>query len=136
MVGSRLSLAWGSEPKRDTGLCRSLCALGGLFGLTVSEPKTEIMCLLPKGMEECQFTVSAGDQTYKQTDRFVYLGRTITADGKVDKEIANRICRAWRCFRRHSVAMYDRRRANLWLKVQLPRPKWWRRSSTGAPRGV
>ena len=67
----------------------------------------------------CQFTVSTGDQTYKQTDRFVYLGRIITADGKVDKETANRICRAWRCFRRHSEAMYDRRRANLWLKVQL-----------------
>ena len=37
----------------------------------------------------------------------------------MDKEIKNRICRAWRCFRRHSEAMYDRRRANMWLKVQL-----------------
>ena len=50
--------------------------VAGLCGLTVSEPKTEIMCLLPKGMEECQFTtVSADDQTYKQTDRFVYHHR-------------------------------------------------------------
>ena len=82
--------------------------VAGLFGLMVSEPKME-MCLLPKGTEECQFTVNAGDQTYKQTDRAVYLGRTITAGGKADKEIASRICRAWRCFRRHSEAMYDRR---------------------------
>ena len=93
--------------------------VAGLFGLMVSEPKTEIMCLLPKDMKECQFTVSAGDQTYKQTDRFVYLGRTIAADGKADKEIASRICRAWRCFRRLSEAMYDRRRVDLRLKVQL-----------------
>ena len=96
-----------------------IVCVAGLIGLVVSEPKTEITCLLPNGMEECQFTVSAGDHTYKQTDLFVYLGRTITADGKVDKEIANRICRAWRCFRRHSEAMYHRRRANIWLTVQL-----------------
>lgn len=43
-------------------------------------------------MEECQFTVSAGGQTYKQMDRFIYLGQTIIADGKVDKDIASRIC--------------------------------------------
>ena len=29
----------------------------------VSEPKTEIMCLLPRGMEECQFTINAAGQT-------------------------------------------------------------------------
>jgi len=93
--------------------------VAGLFGLMVSEPKTETMCLLPKGMEERPFTVSAGGQTYQQTDRFVYLGQTITADGKADKEIVNRICRAWQCFRRHSEAMYDRRRVDLRLKAQL-----------------
>eukprot|EP00752_Nemacystus_decipiens_P016746 g14984.t1 len=77
------------------------------------------MCLLPKGMEECPFTISASGQSYQQTDQFVYLGRTITADGKADKEIVSRICRAWKCFRRHSEAMYDRRRVGLRLKVQL-----------------
>ena len=78
------------------------------------------MCLLPKEMEEGPFTVSAGGQTYQRTDRFVYLGRTITADGKADKEIVHRICRAWQCSRRHSEAMYDRRRVDLRrLKAQL-----------------
>ena len=28
--------------------------VAGSFGLMVSEPKTEIMCFLPKGVEECQ----------------------------------------------------------------------------------
>eukprot|EP00752_Nemacystus_decipiens_P015555 g13878.t1 len=93
--------------------------VAGLFGLMVSEPKTKIMCLLPKGMEECPFAVSAGSQTYQQTDRFVYLGRTISADGKADMEISSRICRAWKCFRRYSEAIYDRRRIDHQLKVQL-----------------
>eukprot|EP00752_Nemacystus_decipiens_P016054 g14351.t2 len=61
--------------------------VAGLFGLLVSEPKTMTMCLLPKGMEECPFTISASGQTYQKTDQFVYLGRTITSDGKADKEI-------------------------------------------------
>ncbi|CAB1109306.1 unnamed protein product [Ectocarpus sp. CCAP 1310/34] len=66
------------------------------------------MCMLPKGIEERPFTVSAADQTYKQTDRFVFLGRTISADGKADREITSRSCRAWKCFGRNRASMYDR----------------------------
>lgn len=72
-----------------------------VFGLMVSEPKTDIMCMPPKGMAESTFAVSAAGQTYQQTSSFVYLGRTITADGKVDREIASRICRAWKRFCRN-----------------------------------
>ncbi|CAB1098869.1 unnamed protein product [Ectocarpus sp. CCAP 1310/34] len=93
--------------------------MAGLFGLIVSEPKTDIMCMLPKGIEERPFTVSAAGQTYKQTDRFVYLGRTISADGKADREITSRSCRAWKCYRRNSASMYDRRRADRQLKIRL-----------------
>ncbi|CAB1101598.1 unnamed protein product [Ectocarpus sp. CCAP 1310/34] len=93
--------------------------VAGLFGLMVSEPKTEIMCMLPKGIEERPFTVSAAGQTYKQTDRFVYLGRTISADGKADREITSRSCRAWKCYRRNSASMYDRRRADRLLNIRL-----------------
>ncbi|CAB1118815.1 unnamed protein product [Ectocarpus sp. CCAP 1310/34] len=57
--------------------------------------------------------------TYKQTDRFVYLGRTISADGKADREITSRSCRAWRCYRRNSASMFDRRRADRQLKIRL-----------------
>ncbi|CAB1116823.1 unnamed protein product [Ectocarpus sp. CCAP 1310/34] len=93
--------------------------VAGLFGLMVSEPKTEIMCMLPKGIEERPFTVSAAGQTYKQTDRFVYLGRTISADGKADREITSRSCRAWKCHRRNSASMYDRRRVDRQIKIRL-----------------
>ncbi|CAB1097697.1 unnamed protein product [Ectocarpus sp. CCAP 1310/34] len=77
------------------------------------------MCMLPKGIKERPFTVSAAGQTYKQTDRFVYLERIISADGKADREITSRSCRAWKCYRRNSASMYDRRRANRQLKIRL-----------------
>ena len=50
------------------------------FGLTVSEAKTEIMCLQTKGGEHVPFTVTAAGQVYKQTGEFVYLGGAISAD--------------------------------------------------------
>ena len=48
------------------------------FGLTVSEVKTEIMCLRAKGMLEAIaiFSVEAASQVYSQTNEFVYLGGT------------------------------------------------------------
>ena len=39
-----------------------------------SEPKTEIMCFLPKAVEECRFAIDAAGHKYKQTDKFAYLG--------------------------------------------------------------
>ena len=50
------------------------------FGLTVSEAKTEGMCLQTKGGEKVSCTINAAGQIYKQTIKFVYLGMTITAD--------------------------------------------------------
>ena len=45
------------------------------FGLTVSEAKTEIMCLRAKGMPDSTaiFSVKAAGQVYNQTNEFVYL---------------------------------------------------------------
>ncbi|CAB1107938.1 unnamed protein product [Ectocarpus sp. CCAP 1310/34] len=56
----------------------------GLFGLMVSEPKTEIMCMLPKGIEERPFTerwrgawdTGAGKRA---TECLVYLGEDLVA---------------------------------------------------------
>ena len=50
------------------------------FGLTVSEAKTEIMCLPTKGMPEstATFSVEAAGQVYNQTNEFVYLRGTST----------------------------------------------------------
>ena len=106
--------------------------VAGLFGLMVSGPKTEIMCLLPKVMEECPFTVSAGDQTYKQTDLSFCLGQTITADGEVDKEVVEHgsafAATANRCTTGGASTSVSR--------CNYSRPKRWRRSGTDAPHGV
>ena len=47
----------------------------GAFGLTVSEAKTEIMCLHTKEMSEATaiFSVEAAGQVYNQTNEFIYL---------------------------------------------------------------
>ena len=59
--------------RRMMGVIVLVCAA---FGLTVSEAKTEIMCLRAKGMPESTaiFSVEAADEVYNQTNEFVYLG--------------------------------------------------------------
>ena len=46
-----------------------------VFGLTISEAKTEIMCLRTKGMPEstATFSVEAAGQVYNRRNEFVYL---------------------------------------------------------------
>ena len=52
------------------------------FGLTVSEAKTEIMCLRTKGIPDVAttFSVEAAGQVYKQEHDFVYLGGNVNHD--------------------------------------------------------
>ena len=92
-----------------------------LFGLTVSEAKTEIMCLQTKGRGKVSFTINAAGQLYKQTVEFVYLGGAITADRDLSIEISRRLQRAWACFQRYKMEIYDRQGVRLRLKVQLLR---------------
>ncbi|CAB1121541.1 unnamed protein product [Ectocarpus sp. CCAP 1310/34] len=89
----------------------------------------------PESLEKMISVMVAG-QTYKQTDRFVCLGRTISADGKADQDFTSRSRRAWKCDRRNSASMYDRRRADRQLKIRLLQAEWWRLSCMGAPRGA
>ena len=81
------------------------------FGLTVSEAKTEIMCLETKGGGKVSFTINAAGQVYKQYNRVcVYLGGAITADRNLSIEITRRLQRAWACFQRYKMEIYDRPR--------------------------
>ena len=49
------------------------------FGLTVSEAKTEIMCLRTRAMSDAAatFSVEAAGHVYKQMHDFVYLGGNV-----------------------------------------------------------
>ena len=44
------------------------------FGLTVSEAKTEIMCLKTKGGGKVSFTINAAGQVYKQSSLCTWAG--------------------------------------------------------------
>ena len=57
------------------------------LGLTVSEAKTEIVCLPTKDGGEVLFTVTAAGQVYKQTDEFGYLGEAISANRNLSVEV-------------------------------------------------
>ena len=89
------------------------------FGLTVSEAKSEIMCLETKGGEKVSFTINAAGQAYKQTIEFVYLGGAITADRDLSIEITRRLQRAWACFQPYKMEIYDCPGVRLRLKVRL-----------------
>ena len=74
------------------------------FGLTVSEAKTEIMCLRTRGMAEFTaiFSVEAAGQVYNQTNKFIHLG------GSVNHNVDRRIRNAWCSFQKYTLEPYDR----------------------------
>ena len=132
--GDEVQRLWGMLYADDAGIVSQ--SLEGLermmavfvtacssFGLTVSEAKTGIMCLETKGGGKVSFTINAAGQVYKQTIEFVYLGGAITADRDLSIEITRRFQRAWACFQRYKMEIYDRPGVRLRLKVRLLKAK-------------
>ena len=76
------------------------------FGLTVSEAKTEIMCLRTKGMPEsaATFSLEAAGQVYNQTNAFVYLGGNVNHNADLSIEANRCIRNAWCIFRKPVLA--------------------------------
>ena len=93
------------------------------FGLTVSEAKTEIMCLREKGMPEstAAFSVEAAGQVYNQMNEFVYLGGNVNQNADLSIEIDRRIRNAWCSFRKYTLELYDRPSAPVELKIRMLR---------------
>ena len=89
------------------------------FGLTVSEAKTEIMCLRAKGMPESTaiFTVEAACQVYNQTNECVYFEENVNHNANVSIKVDRRIRNAWGNFRKYTFELYDRSSAPLELKI-------------------
>ena len=69
--------------RKMVGVIVVVCAA---FGLTVSEVKTEVMCLRTKRMPEstATFSVEAAGQVYSQTNEFVYLGGNVNHSSWLD----------------------------------------------------
>ena len=95
------------------------------FGLTVSEAKTEIMCLRTKGMPESTATISveAAGQVYNKTNEFVYLEGNVNHNANLpivaNRRIHNACCR----FRKYVLELCDQPSAPLELKIRMLRPE-------------
>ena len=108
------------QPRKITGVIVVVCAT---FGLTVSEAKTEIMCLRAKGMPESNaiFSVEAAGQVYNQTNEFVYLGGNVSHNADLSIEVDRRIRNARCSFRKYTLELHDRPSALLELKIRMLR---------------
>ena len=93
------------------------------FGLTVSEAKTEMICLRAKVMPEstATFSVEAMGQVYNHTNEFVHLGGNVNHNADLSIEVNRRIHNAWCSFRKYALEMYDRPSAPLELKLRMLR---------------
>ena len=106
--------------RKMMGVIVVVCAA---FGLTVSEAKTEIMCLRAKGMPEstATFSVEAAGQVYNQTNELVYLGGNVNQNADLSIEVDRGIRNAWWSFRKYTLELYDQPRAPLELKTRMLR---------------
>ena len=93
------------------------------FGLTVSEAKTEFICLRAKRMPEYTaiFNVEAAGQAYNQTNEFVYLRGNVNHNADLSIEVDPRICIVWCSFRKYIHELYARPSAPLVLKIRTIR---------------
>ena len=106
--------------RKIMGVIVVVCAA---FGLTVSEAKTEIMCLRAKGMPEstATFSVEAAGEVYNQTNEFVYLARNVNHNVDLSIEVDRRIRNAWCSFRKYTLELYHQPSAPLELKTWMLR---------------
>ena len=93
------------------------------FGLTVSEAKTEVICLRAKGMPESTaiFSVEVAGQENNQTSEFMYLGGNVNHNANLSIEVDRRIRNTWCSFRKYTLELYDRPSASLELKIRMLR---------------
>ena len=111
------------SPEQLRKMMEVIVVVCAAFGLTVSEAKTEIMCLRAKGMPESTaiFSVEAAGQVYSQANEFVYLGGNVNHNADLSIEVDRRI-RSARCsFRKYTLELYNRPSAPLELKIRMPR---------------
>ena len=106
--------------RKMMGVIVVVCAV---FGLTVLEAKTEIMCLRAKGMAEstAMFSVEAAGQVYNQRNGFGYLGGNVNHNADLSLEVDRGVRNAWCNFRRYTLELYNRPSASLELIIRMLR---------------
>ena len=93
--------------RKIMGVIVVVCAA---FGLTVSEAKTEIMCLRANGMPKsfATFSVEVAGQVYNQANEFVHLREIINHNADLSIEVDRRIRNTWCSFQKYTPELYDR----------------------------
>ena len=85
----------------------------GAFGLTISESKTETMCMPIPHAPATKTIFNATGQQYRQITSFTYLGGTVTEMPNLSGEIDRRIHAGWMGFKRYKRELYDLPKASL-----------------------
>ena len=111
------------SPEQLRKMMEVIVVVCAAFGLTLSETKTEIICLRAKGMPEstATFIVEAAGQVYNQTNKFVYLGGNVNHNADLSIVVDRRIRNGWCSFRKYTLELYARLRAPLELKTRMLR---------------
>ena len=117
--------AWvvSQSPEQLREMIGAIVAVCAAFSLTVSEAKTEIVCLRAKGIPEYTviFSVKAAGQVYNQTNEFVHIGRNVNHNANPSIEVDRRIRKAWCSFWKYTLELHDRPSAPLDLKIRMLR---------------
>ena len=85
----------------------------GTFGLTISESKTETMCMPIPRAPASKIVFNATGQQYRQTTSLTNLGGTVTETPNLSNEIDQRIRAGWMSFKRYKRELYDHPKASL-----------------------
>ena len=124
---------WGMLYTDDACIVsRSPCGLGRMmavfvevfdaFGLTISDSKTETMCMPIPRAPATKIVFNATGQHYRQTTSFTYLRGTVTEMPNLSDEIDRRIRAGWMSFKRYKRELYDRPKTSLLpLKARMVR---------------
>ena len=92
------------------------------FGLTISESKTETMCMPIPRAPATKIVFNATGQQYRQTTSLTYLGGTVNKTSNLSDEIDRRIRAGWMGFKRYKRELYDRPKPSLLpLKARVVR---------------
>ena len=107
------------SPEKVRKMMGGIVVVCAVFGCTVSEIKTEIMCLHTKGRPEsaAKFSVEAAGGVYSQTNKFVYLGGNVDHNTNLPIEVNRGIRSAWCSFGKYTLKLYDRQSAPLELRL-------------------
>ena len=89
------------------------------FALTVSDKKTETMCMPPLRTPRTMARAEAAGQIYKQVQSFTYLGGTVTETPGMSVKIAKRTRACWMRIRRYLCELYDQSKVELSLKIRM-----------------